>query len=156
MDITNIIEPEIICLELQADSKQAVFEELVELLDRAGKLSSKSDFLDDIWKREAIGNTGFDDGIAIPHAKSKAVAKPAVAVGISRSGIDYGADGGELSDVFFMLASPDNNDDHHIEVLAQISTKLIEDDFVTKLKVVESVEEAQELFLEANSESFDS
>ncbi|MEZ8059722.1 fructose-specific PTS transporter subunit EIIC [Vibrio splendidus] len=156
MDITNIIEPEIICLELQADSKQAVFEELVELLDRAGKLSSKSDFLDDIWKREAIGNTGFDDGIAIPHAKSKAVAKPAVAVGISRSGIDYGADGGELSDVFFMLASPDNNDDHHIEVLAQISTKLIEDDFVTKLKAMESVEEALELFLEANSESFDS
>ncbi|TVU64991.1 PTS fructose transporter subunit IIA [Vibrio atlanticus] len=156
MDITNIIEPEIICLELQADSKQAVFEELVELLDRAGKLSSKSDFLDDIWKREAIGNTGFDDGIAIPHAKSKAVAKPAVAVGISRSGIDYGADGGELSDVFFMLASPDNNDDHHIEVLAQISTKLIEDDFVTKLKAMESVEEALELFLEANSDSFDS
>ncbi|MCF7506539.1 fructose-specific PTS transporter subunit EIIC [Vibrio sp. L3-7] len=155
MDITNIIEPEIICLELQADSKQAVFEELVELLDRAGKLSSKSDFLDDIWKREAIGNTGFDDGIAIPHAKSKAVAKPAVAVGISRSGIDYGADGGELSDVFFMLASPDNNDDHHIEVLAQISTKLIEDDFVTKLKAMESVEEALELFLEANSDSFD-
>ncbi|KPL96655.1 fructose-specific PTS transporter subunit EIIC [Vibrio splendidus] len=156
MDITDIIEPEIICLELQADSKQAVFEELVELLDRAGKLSNKSEFLDDIWKREAIGNTGFDDGIAIPHAKSTAVAKPAVAVGISRTGIDYGADGGELSDVFFMLASPDNNDDHHIEVLAQISTKLIEDDFVTKLKAVESVEEAQELFLEANSESFDS
>ncbi|MDN3613276.1 fructose-specific PTS transporter subunit EIIC [Vibrio gallaecicus] len=156
MDITDIIEPEIICLDLKADSKQAVFEELVELLDRAGKLSSKSEFLDDIWKREAIGNTGFDDGIAIPHAKSCAVAKPAVAVGISRSGIDYGADGGELSDVFFMLASPDNNDDHHIEVLAQISTKLIEDDFVTKLKAVESVEEAQELFLEANSESFDS
>lgn len=155
MDITNIIEPEIICLDLQADSKQAVFEELVELLDRAGKLSNKSEFLDDIWKREAIGNTGFDDGIAIPHAKSTAVAKPAVAVGISRTGIDYGADGGELSDVFFMLASPDNNDDHHIEVLAQISTKLIEDDFVTKLKAVESVEEAQELFLEANSDSFD-
>ncbi|CAK1698472.1 fructose-like PTS system EIIC or EIIBC or EIIABC component [Vibrio crassostreae] len=156
MDITNIIEPEIICLELQADSKQAVFEELVELLDRAGKLSNKSEFLDDIWKREAIGNTGFDDGIAIPHAKSTAVAKPAVAVGISRTGIDYDADGGELSDVFFMLASPDNNDDHHIEVLAQISTKLIEDGFVTKLKAAESVEKAQELFLEVNSDSFDS
>ena len=61
-----------------------------------------------------------------------------------------------MSDVFFMLASPDNNDDHHIEVLAQISTKSIEDGFVTKLKAVESVEEAQELFLEANSDSFDS
>ncbi len=46
--------------------------------------------------------------------------------------------------------------DHHIEVLVQISTKLIEDDFVTKLKAVESVEEVQELFLEANSDSFDS
>ncbi len=100
MDITNLIELETICLDLKAQTKDEALKELVEMLEAAGKLNSQSQFLADIWKREEIGNTGFDDGIAIPHAKSDAVAKPAVAVGISRSGIDYGAEDGELSDVF--------------------------------------------------------
>lgn len=145
MDITNLIEPETICLNLKAQTKDEALKELVDMLDAAGKLTSKSQFLADIWKREEIGNTGFDEGIAIPHAKSYAVAKPAVAVGISRDGIDYGADDGELSHVFFMLASPDGHDHHHIEVLAQISTKIIEDGFVCQLKQAETVEQARAL-----------
>lgn len=81
-----------------------------------------------------------------------------VVIGISRAGIDYGAEDGELSDVFFMLASPNGDDHHHIEVLAQISSKLIEDDFVAKLKAAESSQQALELLtdIEANqSESND-
>ncbi|MCE0495573.1 fructose-specific PTS transporter subunit EIIC [Vibrio salinus] len=145
MDIKNLIGLETICLDLKAQTKNGVLIELVDMLESAGKLNSKSQFLADIWKREAIGNTGFDDGIAIPHAKSSAVVKPTVAVGISRKGIDYGAEDDELSDVFFMLASPNGDDHHHIEVLAQISTKIIEDGFVEKLKLAESKEDALEM-----------
>lgn len=154
MDITNLIELETICLDLKAQTKDEALKELVEMLEAAGKLNSQSQFLADIWKREEIGNTGFDDGIAIPHAKSDAVAKPAVAVGISRNGIDYGAEDGELSDVFFMLASPPDGDDHHhIEVLAQISTKIIEDGFVEKLKQAQSREEALEMLTDIQTQS---
>ncbi|ENM5786774.1 PTS sugar transporter subunit IIA [Vibrio metoecus] len=147
MDITHLIEPEIICLDLKANTKEDVLIELVELLDNAGKLTDKQQFLSDIWRREEIGNTGFEEGIAIPHAKSAAVALPAVVVGISRQGIDYGAEDGQLSDVFFMLASPDGEDHHHIEVLAQISSKLIEDGFVEQLKAAENVDQARALFI---------
>ncbi|HHF2996951.1 fructose-specific PTS transporter subunit EIIC [Vibrio diabolicus] len=153
MDITNLIEQETICLDLKAQTKDEALKELVEMLEAAGKLNSQSQFLADIWKREEIGNTGFDDGIAIPHAKSDAVAQPAVAVGISRNGIDYGAEDGELSDVFFMLASPDGDDHHHIEVLAQISTKIIEDGFVEKLKQAQSREEALEMLTDIQTQS---
>ena len=145
MDITNLVETEMICLELEATTKQQALEELVELLDAAGKLADKQRFLDDIWKREDVGNTGFEEGIAIPHAKSAAVSTPAVAVGISRTGIDYGAEDGELSDVFFMLASPDGDDHHHIEVLAQLSSKLIEDGFVEQLKACKNLDDAYQL-----------
>lgn len=153
MDITNLIELETICLDLKAQTKDEALKELVDMLEAAGKLNSQSQFLADIWKREEIGNTGFDDGIAIPHAKSDAVAQPAVAVGISRNGIDYGAEDGELSDVFFMLASPDGDDHHHIEVLAQISTKIIEDGFVEKLKLAQSREEALEMLTDIQTQS---
>ncbi|WP_036819100.1 PTS fructose transporter subunit IIABC, partial [Photobacterium sanctipauli] len=156
MDITNLIKPDTICLDLKSQTKDEVLKELVGMLDAAGKLVSKDQFLADVWKREEIGNTGFDEGIAIPHAKSDAVVQPAVAVGISRKGIDYGADDGELSDVFFMLASPNGDDHHHIEVLAQISTKIIEDGFVDQLKAVATVEEALELLTGIQQTSNDS
>ncbi|EEY38273.1 fructose-specific PTS transporter subunit EIIC [Vibrio mimicus] len=148
MDITNLIEPELICLDLKANSKEGILIELVDLLDKAGKLTDKQQFLKDVWQREEIGNTGFEEGIAIPHAKSTAVALPAVVIGISRQGIDYGAEDGLLSDVFFMLASPDGEDHHHIEVLAQISSKWIEDGFVEQLKAAEDVEQVRALFVD--------
>lgn len=153
MDITNLIEPETICLDLKATTKDDALKELVELLDAAGKLADKEQFLADLWKREEIGNTGFEDGVAIPHAKSDAVTEPAVAVGISRTGIDYGAEDSELSDVFFMLASPDGGDHHHIEVLAQLSTKLIEEEFISQLKAAQSVEQARELLTDIQQPS---
>ncbi|MGY2574199.1 fructose-specific PTS transporter subunit EIIC [Vibrio sp. C8] len=152
MDIKNLIELDTICLDMKAQTKQEALEELTEMLEAAGKLNNSSQFLVDIWKREEIGNTGFDDGIAIPHAKSVAVVKPAVAVGISHKGIDYGAEDGELSDVFFMLASPDGDDNQHIEVLAQISTKIIEDGFVEKLKAAQSREDAHEMLTDIQSQ----
>lgn len=65
MDITNLIELETICLDLKAQTKDEALKELVEMLEAAYKLNSQSQFLADIWKREEIGNTGFDDGIAI-------------------------------------------------------------------------------------------
>lgn len=148
MDITALIDIDVICLNLNATNKEDVLKEMVHILDAAGKLSDKNQFLLDVWAREKIGNTGFEEGIAIPHAKSDAVLKPSIAIGISRNGIDYGAEDGEQSDVFFMLASPNGNDTQHIEVLAQISSRFIEEGFIDKLRAVTTTAAALALFID--------
>lgn len=145
--ITDLINQELICLDLQATTKQEVFEELIELLSNNHRISDKAQFLSDIQAREEIGNTGFEDGVALPHAKSAAVSQPAVAIGISRQGIEYGAEDGQPSKLFFMIASPDGGADHHIEVLAELSSKLIEDGFIERFMQTSSAEEALELLL---------
>ena len=149
MNITSLIDTNVICLDLKSTSKESILEEMVNILNDAGKLSNKQQFLSDVWAREEIGNTGFVDGIAIPHAKSTAVITPSVAIGISRTGIDYGAEDGLPSDVFFMLASTDGDDNQHIEALSQISIRLIEDGFTDKLKAVQNKEEALALFTDS-------
>jgi len=146
--ITKLINENLIKLELQATSKQEVFEELIEVLHQQGRISNKADFLADIQKREAEGNTGFEDGIAIPHAKSAAVIEPAVVIGIHKAGIEYGADDGQPSKLFFMIASPDGGDNHHIEVLAELSSKLIEDGFVESFINATSPQQALKLLLQ--------
>ncbi len=128
--ITKLINEDLIKLDLQATSKEDVFKELVAVLHAQGRISDQEQFLTDIKTREELGNTGFEDGVAIPHAKSAAVIEPAVVIGVSKSGIEYGAEDGLPSKLFFMIASPDGGDNHHIEVLAELSSKLIEDGFI--------------------------
>ncbi|WP_261817073.1 PTS fructose transporter subunit IIABC [Vibrio gallicus] len=128
--IHKLINERLIKLDLQATSKQEVFEEMADILLKEGRINDKQNFVQDIWAREELGNTGFEDGVALPHAKSPAVIEPAVVIGVSSTGIDYGAEDGLPSKLFFMIASPDGGANHHIEVLAQLSSKLIEDGFI--------------------------
>ncbi|ENM5730516.1 PTS sugar transporter subunit IIA [Vibrio mimicus] len=145
--INQLINANLIQLDLQANSKQEVFEELINILHAQGRISDKATFLNDIQAREELGNTGFEDGVAIPHAKSAAVTQPAVAIGVSKKGIDYGAEDGLPSTLFFMIASPDGGDDHHIEVLAELSSKLIEEGFIDAFLNAETSEQALEILL---------
>ncbi|WP_318478711.1 PTS fructose transporter subunit IIABC [Photobacterium leiognathi] len=146
--ITSLINENLICLELEAKTKDDVFNEMAELLVAQGRVADKTQFIADVKAREELGNTGFEEGIAIPHAKSAAVAQPAVAIGVSRAGIEYGAEDGKPSQLFFMIASPDNGDNHHIEVLAELSSKLIEDGFVEQFLAAKTEKEALALLLE--------
>ncbi|WP_394144617.1 PTS fructose transporter subunit IIABC [Vibrio atypicus] len=146
--ITTLINQDLIKLSLNATSKQEVFEELIDVLYAQGRISDKAQFLADIQAREAQGNTGFEEGIALPHAKSTAVIKPAVVIGIHKQGIDYGADDGQPSKLFFMIASPDGGDNHHIEVLAELSSKLIEEGFIDNFMNADSEQAALNLLLE--------
>ncbi|CSB68864.1 PTS system fructose-specific transporter subunit IIABC [Vibrio cholerae] len=149
--INQLINADLIQLDLQANSKQAVFEELINILHAQGRISDKAAFLKDIQAREELGNTGFEDGVAIPHAKSAAVTQPAVAIGVSREGIDYGAEDGLPSKLFFMIASPDGGDNHHIEVLAELSSKLIEEGFIEAFLNTKNSEQALELLLKKSA-----
>ncbi|MEZ9317268.1 fructose-specific PTS transporter subunit EIIC [Vibrio lentus] len=145
--ITTLINQDLIKLSLSANSKEDVFKELIDVLYAQGRISDKVQFLADIKAREEQGNTGFEEGIALPHAKSSAVIKPAVVIGVHQQGIEYGADDGQPSKLFFMIASPDGGDNHHIEVLAELSSKLIEEGFIESFMNAPSEEEALELLL---------
>ncbi|NOI35014.1 PTS fructose transporter subunit IIC [Vibrio cyclitrophicus] len=145
--ITTLINQDLIKLSLSADSKEDVFKELIDILYAQGRISDKAQFLADIKAREEQGNTGFEEGIALPHAKSATVIKPAVVIGVHKQGIEYGADDGQPSKLFFMIASPDGGDNHHIEVLAELSSKLIEEGFIESFMNAQSEQEALELLL---------
>ncbi|OCH13765.1 MULTISPECIES: fructose-specific PTS transporter subunit EIIC [unclassified Aliivibrio] len=150
--ITDLINEQLICLNLTAKTKDDVFTEMANTLHKQGRISDKQQFLADIYAREALGNTGFEEGVALPHAKSAAVISPAVMIGVSQEGIEYGADDGLPSRLFFMIASPANGADHHIEVLAELSSKLIEDGFIEKFIKATSPKAALELLLQKPEE----
>ncbi|EMK6931360.1 PTS sugar transporter subunit IIA [Vibrio alginolyticus] len=124
--ITELTNVNLIKGNLQANNKKEVFEELAQMLFENNRISSREAFLTDIEAREALSVTSMD-GIAYPHAKSKAVTEPAIAVGVKREGIEYGDEEGVKPTVFFMIASPDNGADHHIYVLQELFGKFSEE-----------------------------
>lgn len=151
--ITKLINENLIALNLNAQSKEEVFNELIEILYAQGRISDKEQFLADIKAREELGNTGFEQGVALPHAKSSAVIEPAVVIGVHKTGIDYGAEDGLPSNLFFMIASPDGGDNHHIEVLAELSSKLIEPGFIEQFLDSQDSHAALELLLTKQPET---
>ncbi|EGR1123101.1 PTS sugar transporter subunit IIA [Vibrio cholerae] len=124
--ITELTNVHLIKGNLQANSKNEVFAELAQMLFENNRISNKEDFLNDIEIRERLSVTSMD-GIAYPHSKSKAVTKPAIAVGVKHEGIEYGDEEGIKPTVFFMIASPDNGADHHIYVLQELFGKFSEE-----------------------------
>ncbi|NOH50092.1 PTS sugar transporter subunit IIA [Vibrio rotiferianus] len=124
--ITELTNVNLIKGNLQENNKKEVFEELAQMLFENNRISSKEAFLTDIEAREALSVTSMD-GIAYPHAKSKAVTEPAIAVGVKREGIEYGDEEGVKPTVFFMIASPDNGADYHIYVLQELFGKFSEE-----------------------------
>ncbi|HGY5237031.1 TPA: PTS fructose transporter subunit EIIC [Aeromonas salmonicida subsp. pectinolytica] len=143
--LTTLIDEGLICLDIAANDKQGLFVELAARLKACGKISNQDQFVRDLWARENLDNTGFEQGVALPHAKSEAVLQPAIVIGISRQGIDYGAEDGLASKLFFMIASPAGGANHHIEVLAELSTKLLEPGFIPRMQAATSKAEVLSL-----------
>ncbi|MGY3943104.1 PTS fructose transporter subunit EIIC [Aeromonas tecta] len=149
--LTSLIDEGLICLDIAAKDKQGLFVELAARLKSSGKISNQDQFVRDLWARENLDSTGFEQGVALPHAKSEAVIQPAIVIGISQQGIDFGAEDGLPSKLFFMIASPAGGANHHIEVLAELSTKLLEPGFIPQMQAARSKAEVLSLLTSAQS-----
>ena len=122
-----------IYLDFQAQSKHETIEKLVDLLDQAGILNDKKIYQQEILAREEQATTGIGFGIAIPHAQTTAVKETRVALAISKNGIDY--DSADKTPVYliFMIAACNDEADLHLQMLAQLSRKLIDPVFRNRL-----------------------
>ena len=141
MRITDLLSKESIKLNLSSKTKPDVIDEMVDLVDASGNLNNKAEYKEAILAREELSTTAVGEGIAIPHAKTKAVKKACLAAGITKDGIDYEAFDGSLSNLFFMIAAPDGANNTHLEVLSRLSTILMDEEFKNSLINSTSVDE---------------
>ena len=122
-----------VVLELKSTTKEEVLKEMTDLLYQDGVLENKEEFLNEIKKREEVSSTGFGNGVAIPHAKTKSVVKPRVAVGISKKGFEFDSADGLPVHLIFMIAAGDGDNDFHLRTLSSLAQNLMEDDYVNAI-----------------------
>ncbi|WP_066061517.1 PTS fructose transporter subunit IIABC [Neobacillus soli] len=125
MKITELLTKNTILLTIKGNQKAGTIDQLVDVLFNADKISNRDEFKAAILKREEQSTTGIGDGIAIPHAKTKAVKEAAIVFGKSADGVNYDSLDGKPAHLFFMIAAPDGANNTHLEALARLSGLLM-------------------------------
>ena len=154
MRIVDLLNMQGIELDLKVSNKTEAIDKIVDLMDKTGNLNDKEEYKKAILAREELSTTGIGDGIAIPHGKTKAVKKAGLAAAVCKDGVDYDALDGAPVYLFFMIAVPDNSDNLHLEVLARLSTILMDEEFRKKLIACTDKKEFLRLIDEKESEKF--
>jgi len=129
MRICDLLDPNCININATVANKEQAINELVELVNKSGCLSDKELYKNDVFLREEQVSTGLGEGVAVPHAKSAGVKKPGLAAMIVKDGIDFDSLDGKPTNLFFMIASPEDASNEHLDVLARLSTLLISEEF---------------------------
>lgn len=123
-------------LNMTARTKEEVIEELTDLLIQDGAVTNKEDFIRDVWLREELGSTGFENHIAIPHGKSSGVSRTALAIGPTQHAIPWETmDGSDVRCVILFAVCLVDQNATHIRLLAQVSGSLADEDIIAKLLV---------------------
>ncbi|HEL1981289.1 TPA: PTS sugar transporter subunit IIA [Streptococcus suis] len=146
MKIQDVLRKDVMLLDLQATSKEAVIDEMIASLVDKGYVTDFDVFKTGIMNREAQTTTGLGDGIAMPHAKNAAVKEAAVLFAKSNKGVDYASLDGQPTDLFFMIAAPEGANDTHLAALAELSKYLMKAGFADRLRAATNPEEVIAVF----------
>ncbi|UUV98502.1 PTS fructose transporter subunit IIABC [Vagococcus luciliae] len=141
MKINDLLVKDCMILDLKATDKKSAITEMVNKLYDTGRIDNKEVFEEGILAREAQTTTGLGDGIAMPHAKNKAVVKPTVLFARSKEGLDYEALDGQPTYLFFMIAAPEGANDTHLQALASLSRLLLNPGMIADLKEANTPDE---------------
>src|SRR4051812_39699004 len=153
MKLSEFIVTEAIVPSLASTERDGVLRELVSSLADAGALpqSAIDEVLAAIIKREQNGSTGFGKGVAVPHVKHAKVKKMAGTIGRSEAGIDFAALDHQPVYSIFLLLSPENQPQQHLQAMNIVFSNLQKDIFrkflrqsATRETIVELLDEADQ------------
>lgn len=154
MRITELLKPESIALGVVSNSKEQAIDQMIDLMDKGGRIVDKAGYKEGILAREQLGSTAIGEGIAIPHAKVAAVKEPGLAAMVVPDGVDYDAFDGSLANILFMIAAPEGGADTHLEALSRLSTLLMVPGFKDSLIQAKSKEEFLSVIDKAENDRF--
>jgi len=148
-NISRHMDPELIRLEMRTvppempenggrkkwifDVKEALLDELVEILDPTGKIGNRKKLILDFSNRERKASTGIGKGFAIPHIRSMQAKDFIIAFARSHSGYEYDAIDGQPVKFFFIMAAPPYDDTLYLKVFKAISELVSFDSFGQQL-----------------------
>ena len=135
-----LITKDMICIDADLKDKEEIIRAVAEQMDRAGKLTDKEGYIQEVFKREQEISTNLGDRIAMPHARTAYVKEAGLAFLRLKDEVQWEAGSAPVK-IIFGIAAPETGGDMHLKILASLARKLIYEEFKQKLFQAESKEE---------------
>lgn len=147
MKIVDLLAPESITLNLQAQNKTDAINELAMLLKGRKEIKDLTLFIKDVFERESLNSTGIEDGIAIPHARTDEVTDFVIAFGRSTQGIEFDSVDKKMTKLIFLMGTPKGKGvNNYLKILAKLTRLLGKEELRELLYTAKSVEEVIDAF----------
>jgi len=138
MKICSLLKRDHIFLDLKPGDKRQVLEEFVAAAKERNLIGDDKLILEELFKRESLGSTGLENGIAIPHALIEDIKEPFLALAVFKNGIDFEAADQMPTYVLIMLLGSKNNPGAQLKILAHVCRLVKETNVVEQIKKIES------------------
>ena len=146
MNLLDILDLDLIDLDMDATDKDGVLKQLSSMLYKKGNIKDLDKFLEAVYERESIGETGLG-GIAIPHGLTDQVNKASVAIAKVKNPVEWESLDDQPVRLIFLLAAPTNElEKTHLQMLAQLASVLAYKEHVDALMECETKEQFFKLF----------
>ncbi len=141
MTLSSLVSPDLIFSRIPAGDPDEVLRALAERVAAAGVVRDADELYRELRRREDLGSTGIGGGVAIPHCKLKGLSDVTVAIATTEAPVDFAALDEAPVRLFFMVASPSQGPNLHLQALAQISRWIQEEGNVESVLAAHSPEE---------------
>jgi len=150
MRLSQVLQPENICLNLKSSRKIDAIKEIVDRIARTGRINDKVGLFQAIVEREELQSTALNCGAALPHAridaalphaKTDAVGGIIMGLGISQPGVDFDAPDSSLTHLVFLIAAPKDANSEYLKLLQSVCTLLENDQFREQILLADSPQE---------------
>ncbi len=123
MDLFAIFSEECCTVELSGSTKDEVLRQLAALACRNPQVAEvgATAVYEALRARESQGSTGFEQGVALPHARVAGMRDFVAAVAVAPQGVDFAALDKRKSRLFFVVLGPPDRVAEHLKLLAAIS-----------------------------------
>jgi fructose-specific phosphotransferase system IIA component len=149
MDLTQVIREECTSFDKKLGSKAEVFAYLTDQLYSADLISSREKFIEALYYRESLSETGIGDGIAIPHGKDVCVQQASIAFVRLHEPIAWESLDDKPIQYVFLLAIPMNGgaeNTMHIQILSELARRLIRKDVIQQVEKAKTFSEFLKAF----------
>ena len=141
MQITDLLQLPQIRLHSTAADLPAAVHTLCSLLAQDDAVQDAALLEQDVLARLAQGCVCMGNGLAVPHAKTAAVRRAALAAITLDKPICCTTPDGEPVNLLFLIAAPEGENDLHISVLAALAGLLVDKDFCRTLAAAQTPEQ---------------
>lgn len=147
MQLSDLITPERIRCNLDAQSKKRALEQLSELISQDQDTITSIQVFDSLLSRERLGGTGVGHGVAIPHGRLRNSQQTLGAFIKLTNGIDYDAADKQPVDLLFALLVPEESTEEHLQLLAQLAAMFSDENMRDKLRLAQTTADIHKLLL---------